>query len=132
MKNLDRDSVRHLETVAAVIVPEFSSLDQKRRERFFEIIDDALSERPASMRRQLALFLKILNIAPLFRWGRPLARLEPSTAGRALHWFQEAPIAKIRQGFWGLKTLVFMGYYGQSDVWPELGYTPNFDGSNDV
>jgi len=132
MNNLDRDSVRRLKTVASVIVPGFSRLHHNRQERFLEIIDDALSERPEGMRRDLALFLKVLDFAPFFRWGRSLGRLEASTAERALSWFQEAPIPKIRQGFWGLKTLIFMGYYGQSDVWPELGYTPHVDGGSDA
>ena len=57
-----------------------------------------------------------------------MGRLDSSRAERALLWFQEAPMAKIRQGFWGLKTLVFMGYYGRSEVWPEVGYAPDFDG----
>ncbi len=128
VKNLKGQSVRRLETVAAVIVPGFSSLDQDRRDRFLTIIDDALGERPESMQRQLALFLKVLDVAPYMRWGRPLGRLDTARSERALLWFQEAPIGKIRQGFWGLKTLVFMGYYGQSAVWPEVGYSQNIDG----
>ncbi len=120
--------MKRLETVTAVVIPGYSDLGQSSRERFLEIVDDALGERPESMRRQLALFLKVLNIAPYFRWGRPLGRLKAVDAERALLWFQEAPIGKLRQGFWGLKTLVFMGYYGQSEVWPTLGYAQDFDG----
>lgn len=128
MKNLDQDAEKRLETVTAVIIPGYSDLDQTSRERFLEIVDGALGERPESMRRQLALFLKVLNVAPYLRWGRPLGRLDTARAERALLWFQEAPIGKLRQGFWGLKTLVFMGYYGQSEVWPTLGYAQDFDG----
>ncbi len=131
MKYIDGQSIRRLETVAAVIVPGFSSLDHDRRERFLTIIDEALGDRPESMRRQLALFLKVLNVAPFLRWGRPLGRLKAVDAERALRWFQEAPIAKLRQGFWGLKTLVFMGYYGQSAAWPEVGYSQDFGGGDD-
>lgn len=111
-----------------MVVPGFGELSQTSRDRFLEIIDDALGERPESMRRQLALFLTILNIAPVFRWGRPLGRLKTADARRTLRWFQEAPIQKLRQGFWGLKTLVFMGYYGRSEVWPEVGYSPELGG----
>jgi len=130
VKNFNVQSVRRLETVAAVIVPGFSSLDHDRRERFLTIIDDALGERPEKMQRQLALFLKVLDVAPYLRWGRSLGRLDTARAERALLWFQEAPVAKIRQGFWGLKTLVFMGYYGQNAVWPEVGYSQNLGGGD--
>jgi hypothetical protein len=128
VKNLDQDAVNRLETVAAIVVSGYSSIDSEGRVRFLEIIDEALGERPESMRRQLALFLKVLNVAPYLRWGRPLARLKAADAERALRWFQEAPVAKLRQGFWGLKTLVFMGYYGRNEVWPEVGYAPDFNG----
>lgn len=128
MINLDQATERRLETVAAVVVPGFAELSQSSRDQFLEIIDDELGERPENMRRQLALFLTILNIAPFFRWGRSLGRLEAVDARRALRWFQDAPIQRIRQGFWGLKTLVFMGYYGRSAVWPEVGYSPDFGG----
>ena len=126
---LDEQSVKRLETVASIIVPGFASLDRDRRERFFSIIDDVLEDRPEGIRQQLALFLRILNGAPFLRWGRPLGRLDPHRAYRVLLWFQEAPVGKIRQGFWGLKTLVYMGYYGQSAAWSEVGYAPDFDGT---
>jgi len=129
VKNLDGPSVNRLETVAAVIVPGFVALDDDRRQLFMKIIDDALGERPEEIQRQLALFLKVLDVAPLFRWGRKLGRLDSGRAERALLWFQEAPIGKIRQGFWGLKTLVFMGYYGQRAVWPEVGFSPDLEGT---
>ena len=79
---------------------------------------------------KLALFLTVLDIGPIVRWGRPLGRLDSVRAERALRWFQEAPIGKLRQGFWGLKTLIFMGYYGRNEVWPELGYAPSIGGGN--
>jgi hypothetical protein len=118
-----------LETVAAVVVPGFTALDDDRRQLFLKIIDDALGERPEEIRHQLALFLKVLDVAPVFRWGRKLGRLDSGRAERAFFWFQEAPIGKIRQGFWGLKTLVFMGYYGQRAVWPEVGFSPDLGGT---
>ncbi len=128
MKNFDQDTVKRLETVTVIVVPGYANLDPSSRKQFLEIIDEALGERPESMRRQLALFLKVLNLAPYLRWGRPLGKLEAVDAERALRWFQEAPMAKLRQGFWGLKTLVFMGYYGRREVWPEVGYAPEFGG----
>ena len=132
MKNLDFNGVRRLETITAIVIPGYSDLGNSERKRFLEIVDDALSDRPESMRRQLGLFLKILNVAPILRWGRPLGRLDVSRGERSLRWFQDAPIAKFRQGFWGLKTLIFMGYYGRSEVWPELGYAPNIGGGDRV
>lgn len=130
MRNLNQKAADRLQTVTTVVAPGFNNLSQLERERFFEIVDDALGDRPQSMCRQLALFLTVLDIAPIVRWGRPLGRLDSVRAERVLRWFQEAPIGKLRQGFWGLKTLIYMGYYGRNEVWPELGYAPSISGGS--
>ncbi len=109
-------------------MPGFRVLDQEQRELFFSIVDAALEERPQGMRRQLAVFLRVLDLAPLLRWGRRLGALPPERAEAVLRWFQEAPLDRLRKGFWGLRTLVFMGYYGRLAAWPEIGYSPDFDG----
>jgi hypothetical protein len=42
----------------------------------------------------------------------------------ALRWFHDAPLAPLRHGFWGVKTLIFMGYYGRPEAAAEIGYRP--------
>ena len=116
-----------MEQVATVVVPGFETLDAGQREAFRSIIDEALRDRPTAVRRQLAVFLRLLDLAPVARWGRRLGALRPERARRALEWFQEAPVDRLRKGFWGLKALVFMGYYGQPELWPEVGYAPLHD-----
>ena len=66
---------------------------------------------------------------PLFRWGTSFERLSGPRQDRVLRWLQDAPLTKLRAGFWGLKTLVFMGYYGQPELWPELPYEQLLDGN---
>ena len=46
------------------------------------------------------------------------AALAPRRAGR-----------QAAKGFWALRALAFMGYYGQPEVWPSLRYTPSSDGN---
>ena len=41
-------------------------------------------------------------------------------------------MAKLASGFWGLKTIVFMGYYSQDAVAPMIGYTPSFAGNESL
>ena len=35
---------------------------------------------------------------------------------------ENAPLLLMRRGFWGIKTLVFMGYYGRDEARAEVGY----------
>jgi hypothetical protein len=128
MRTLDSRSWQRLETLATVIVPSFSQLAEDERARFRTIIDDALADRPAKVCVQLRLLLAVIDLAPIFRFGRRLGRCSPDAARRTLLWFQESGIVRLRQGFWGLRTLVFMGYYGRVACWSEIGYSPDFDG----
>ena len=35
---------------------------------------------------------------------------------------QDAPLLLLRRGFWGLRTLIFMGYYGRDAARDAIGY----------
>ncbi len=115
--------------VAARVVPETAALDAAGRARFAAIVGRALAARPPAIRRQLALFLGVLRWAPVARYGAPFDRLAPQRQDAVLRAFMEAPVAKLRGGMWGVRALVFMGYYGQPEVWPALRYAPSFDGN---
>ncbi len=115
--------------VARRVVPETAALDAVGRERFVAIIGNALSDRPRNIRRQFALFLGVIRWAPLLRFGAPFDRLAPEHRDAVLRWFMDAPLGKLRSGFWGLRVLIFMGHYGQPEVWPAIRYTPSFRGN---
>ncbi len=115
--------------VAARVVPAVTSLDEAGRERFAAIVGTALAGRPRSLRRQFALFLSAVRWAPALRFGAPFDRLAPAAQDSVLRWFMDAPAAKLRGGFWGLRALVFMGYYGQPEVWGAIRYAPSFSGN---
>ena len=85
-------------------------------------IADALGKRPPSVRRQLALFVRILDALPLFRWGRRFHALGAARRARFLDAMQYSPIPLLRRGVWGLRTLVFLGYYARPEVQATLGY----------
>lgn len=108
--------------LAPTIVPEAGELDEEGWRRAETIIEDALADRPESMKRQLRLFVRIATWLPLLRYGRPFTRLSPERRAAFLKSLQDAPFLLLRRGFWGLRTLVFMGYYGQPEVQEEIGY----------
>lgn len=89
---------------------------------FYCVIDNALAKRPAKMARQLKLFLNIINILSLIRFHRPLHRIDRSQRGRLLSSIQESKILLFRRGFWGIRTLVYMGFYANTETAAALGY----------
>lgn len=131
MQSLPPRAAERLGAVARRLVPEFAAGDDERRRAFEEIVDHALAARPAAVRRQIGLFLAIVDRAPALRWGRTFRSLDGNRQDRVLRWFQDGPVGLFRTGFWGLRTLVFMGFYGQPAVWPELGYAPRVTGRED-
>ena len=129
MTPLDQQRWATFLAVAARVAPGLAELDAAGRERFAAIVGKALAERPAALRRQLALFLTLLRWAPLLRFGATFDRLESARQDAVLRWLLDAPAAKLRGGFWGLRALVFMGYYGQPETWGAIAYAPSFAGN---
>jgi hypothetical protein len=128
MKSLSTEKAEFLQVLAARIVPETTELDATGLGRFFGIIDGALLNRPAPVRRQFATFLGLLRWAPVARYGSPLDMLRAERQDAVLRWFEDCPVGLFRKGFWGLKAMVFMGYYGQPETNELVGYAPDFDG----
>jgi hypothetical protein len=104
------------------MVPDAATLDETAWRAMDASIAQALSKRPPSVRRQLALFVRILDALPLLRWGRRFHTLGAARRVRFLDAMQYSPIPLLRRGLWGLRTLVFLGYYARPDVQTTLGY----------
>ncbi len=115
--------------VAERIVPATASLDGGGRARFAAIVTRALAARPRAIQRQFRLFLALLRWAPLLRFGARFDLLRPERQDAVLCWLMDAPLARLRGGMWGLRALVFMGYYGQPEAWPAIHYAPSFAGN---
>ncbi|MBM3266753.1 MAG: hypothetical protein FJZ01_03805 [Candidatus Sericytochromatia bacterium] len=95
------------------------------------IFHEAIGKRPPALRRQVGVFLNLLRWLPALRHGKPFERLSEDQHVAVLTWFQSAPVALFRKGFWGVKALVYMGYYGRPELGPEIGYRPS-PGGNDL
>jgi hypothetical protein len=128
MKSLEVGKVEFLRALAARIVPETGALDAAGWSRFLAIVDGALQERKPSVRRQFGVFLGVLRWAPAVRYGRRFDGLRAERQDAVLRWFEDCPLSLLRKGFWGLKAMVFMGYYGQPETHELIGYRARFDG----
>ncbi len=122
---------RTFRSVVATVVPEAGELDPGGWARVEAIVEDALRARPPDLRVQLRLLLRIVRWLPVVRWGRTFPALSLDARRRFLAILQDAPVLLLRRGFWGVRTLAFLGFYGRREVRRELGYDARLRGRRD-
>ena len=108
--------------VATCVVPEAARLDAAQWDEMAAIVARAIAARPRALQRQLALFFTLLEWLPLLRYGRRLSRLDAGRRARVLDRLERAPVLLLRRGFWGVRTLILMGYYGRPAAAAAIGY----------
>lgn len=108
--------------VAVTVVPDAARLDEAAWLEMEMLIEDALAERPAALRHQLLLFVRALQVLPIVRYGRPFTRLPQETRTRFLAALERAPVLAIRRGVWGLRTLLYLGFYSRPAEAAAIGY----------
>ena len=111
--------------VVATVVPATAELDDVAWAELEALVVESLQRRPAAVQRKLRLFLKLIQWLPLLRHGTPFTSLDPERRARFLARLQEHPLDVIRVGFWGLRTLALLGYYGRAAGAREVGYRPD-------
>jgi hypothetical protein len=104
------------------------SLNEEAWRRAEAIIEEALAGRAPAMRRQLRLFLRAANWLAVVRTGRTLTSLGPERRSSVCATLERFPALLIRRGFWGVRTLALMGYYGLPEVRESIGYRAHPDG----
>lgn len=108
--------------VAVTVVPEAATLDAAAWRDLEAIVEQAIAQRPPALQRQLGALLRAVELLPLARYGRRFTALDPLRRTRVLHALERAPILLLRRGFWGLRTLVLMGYYARPAAAAAIGY----------
>ncbi|UCC49266.1 MAG: hypothetical protein JSV41_03555 [Gemmatimonadota bacterium] len=118
-------SQRRFRAVVSTLVPETAELEEAGWRELEALVESSLTSRPRTLRQQLRLFLHLVQWLPLFRYGRPFTALSPARRARFLASLQEHSIGLIRIGFWGLRALAFLGYYGRDAAARAIGYRPD-------
>lgn len=108
--------------LAAAIVPGASGLDEEGWRALETIVEDALANRPASMKRQLRFFVRALTWLPILRHGRTFPGLDAARRTGFLRRIERSRVLLVRRGFWGLRTLVLLGYWGRPEAADAIGY----------
>jgi len=108
--------------IASAVVPDMATLDDAGWQQVERYVAIGLAARPPDVRRQLALFVRVVNALAVLRYGRPLAALSIARRHRLLAGLERAPFLLIRRGLWGVRTLALMGYYCQDAARTAVGY----------
>lgn len=111
-----------LRAIGATVVPEADRLDDAEWTALERIVADALAARPKAVRRQLLLFVRLVEWLPLVRYGRRFTQLDAANRSRVLEYLQNSAILLLRRGCWGVRTLLLMGYYGRPEAARAIGY----------
>lgn len=102
--------------------------DEASEQAFLDVVGSALADR-RELARPLEAFLGLVRWLPVLRYGSRFESLAPAQQDAVLHWFERSPLAAIRTGFAGVRTLVLMGHYGRPEMGPTLGYAPSREGN---
>jgi hypothetical protein len=112
-----------LRAIGGVVLPYPEALDDEGWAEAERIIEGALAPKPPGIKRQIRLFLKLVNLLSVFRTGRPLVKLRINRRLAFLEKLQRSRLMPLRRGMWGIRTLIFMGYYNQDWVRAGIGYS---------
>jgi len=123
-----RDLAAVLRPVAEAFAPPLARVGEADYAAVVGRIDLRLAMEPWALVRQIRLFVKVLYWLPLLWTGRTMAGLSAERRLAILGWLQDCPIHKLRVGVWGLRTLVFVGYYTDPNVQSQLGHRPRPEG----
>jgi len=113
---------RAFRAIAVTVVPEAERLSARGWEELERMVEHRLATQPAKTRRQVHLFIRVLQWLPLLRFGRTFTDLDAARRLRVLETVGDAPVLLLRRGVWGLRVLVQLGYYTQPHVAAEIGY----------
>ena len=111
-----------LRAVGSVVLPSPDALDEEGWAEAERIIEKALAPKPAGVKLQIRLFLRALNVLPLVTSGRTLVGLPLERRTAFLERLHSSPLMPLRRGLWGIRTLLFMGYYNQPRIRESIGY----------
>ena len=108
--------------VLNAVVPEGVALSNDEWREAQAIIDRALTTRPPTVRRKIALFMLLLHATSVVKNRRRFTALPATDAAKLLEALSKSKLLLLRRGVWGVRTLAFMGYYARSNAAQAIGY----------
>jgi gluconate 2-dehydrogenase subunit 3-like protein len=111
-----------LRALATSFIPETAGASAAEWAELEARVERALADRPATMRRQLGLFLLLLDATARLRHLTRFSALDSPRRTALLESLARSRLLLIRRGIWGLRTLIMLGWYTQPSVIGAIGY----------
>ena len=121
---------RFLLCLAARIVPESAGAPPQVTDPLLAAVDEELRPRPRLQQLEFKLLLFAIRWMTVPFTLHRFERLPGERQDRWLGFLENAPLTLLRVGIWGLKTLVFLGYYTQDGVLRRIVYVPSKEEGN--
>jgi hypothetical protein len=116
---------RFLLCLAARIVPESAGAPPQVTDPLLAAVDEELRPRPRLQQLEFKLLLFAIRWMTVPFTLHRFEHLPGERQDRWLRFLENAPLTLLRVGIWGLKTLVFLGYYTQDGVQQRIVYVPS-------
>ncbi|MEP7345728.1 MAG: gluconate 2-dehydrogenase subunit 3 family protein [Gemmatimonadaceae bacterium] len=114
--------------IAVSVVPECTDMSADEWAEFDGIVERHLATRSEASRKQLLLFIRTIEALPVARYATRFSRLDAARQQQVLTGLQNSRIDALRRSFWGLRTLIFMGYYARPTAASAVGYRGSAEG----
>ncbi len=108
--------------MARAFLPEAAAFTEHDWQAMGGLVAGTLAGKPPRLLRQLGLFVRIIEILAVLRYRRGLETISDDQLRTLLESLERSPLLLIRRGVWGLRTLVFMGYYTRPEAAVAIGY----------
>src|SRR5260370_6961605 len=115
---------RFLLCLAARIVPESAGAPTQVTDPLLAAVDEELRPRPRLQQLEFKLLLFAIRWMTVPFTLHRFEHLPGERQDRWLRFLENAPLTLLRVGIWGLKTLVFLGYYTQDPLHHRIVYFP--------
>ncbi len=114
--------------VTTTVAPHAERLDKEGWGALTTIVESTLESQPARLKRQIRLGLWAIQWGALLQAGSRFTALDTTGRELFLRSLENHRLQSVRVGFWGIRTLALLGYYGRSEVREQLGYAAHRDG----
>jgi hypothetical protein len=119
---------RLLPALICTLISTATQTDESAFDETISTMNSVMRDKPASVKRQLRIFLRAVQWLPTLRYGRTFTSLGFAQRVMFLRYLENHRIQLVRVGFGGLRSLVLFAFYGREEAKRAIGYGVNSQG----